>query len=149
MIHQAKKMIGAKAPLVALVTILAAGLAGCAGGAGGAASVDCPAFEDVEHADMVHIEIKDMAYSPASASVRAGQWILWTNAEPIGHTVTPFSAAKWGTPGSGSAPDEYLMDGETWAWCFSSPGTYEYYCVPHATKSGDRYVGMVAKVIVS
>lgn len=90
-----------------------------------------------------------MAFDPKELRVPAGSWVKWTNHEAIGHTVTPDDTAKWGNPGSGDAPDQFLNEGDAWTFCFEKAGSYAYHCAPHATRSGSSFVGMTGTIVVS
>lgn len=131
-------------PAAALVTALV--LSGCTAPA--PAPVDCAPFDETPHDQMLHVEMKDMAFNPKDATVAPGTWVMWINGEDIGHTVTPVDAGLWGTEGSGSSPDQYLMEGDVWAHCFTTVGEYPYYCIPHATRTDSGYVGMVGSITV-
>lgn len=96
------------------------------------------------------VVMKDLKFSPATLTVPVGATVTWTNEDPMGHTVTPTDAILWGTQGSGSDPDDWLQQGGTWAHTFTKPGTYTYYCIPHASKSSDgSYRGMTGTIVVT
>lgn len=95
------------------------------------------------------VVMRDIKYAPLTLRVATGATITWTNEDPMGHTVTPTDKAAWGSEGSGDAPAAWLQQGDTWSFTFTKPGTYQYFCLPHASKRSDgSYAGMVGTVIV-
>lgn len=138
-----------KAPiLIATLLVSALGLAGCTD------SVDTtdPASSggsavDVHEGDLT-IDMVDVGFSPKEVRIHAGTLVTWVNRDDMGHAVSPDDKAQWGTEGSGDAPDQWMNQGDTWSWTFTTPGTYHYHCPPHATKAGNGYMGMVGTIIV-
>ena len=119
-----------------IVRIVAASgaLAFCMGGS--AALAECDLTQVVE------VEIKNMAFVPATVTACVGQTIRWTNNEPtaprrIAHTVTadptlarrpesvllPAGALPFASP--------ILAPGEKFEWVASVAGEYRYFCRPH------------------
>lgn len=96
------------------------------------------------------VDLKDIKFSPAALTVAPGTTVTWTNKDPMGHTVSPTDPAQWGSEGSGNEPDAWLQEGDAWSFTFEKPGTYTYYCLPHASKAKDGpWKGMVGTIIVS
>ena len=79
------------------------------------------------------VEIKDFTFSPADLHVKAGTVVEWINLDSAQHTVTS-------TSGPESFDSKALKKDQKYAFTFSKPGTYEYYCSLHP--------GMSAKVVV-
>jgi plastocyanin len=135
-----------------LALALLLSLAGCTANdtdkSAGSAGVVVPAAT-VDHATATHVDMKDIEFQPAHLEVAAGTIVLWTNQDDFGHTVTPDDTDAWGTPGSGSDPSNYLNKDGIWAFRFDRPGTYVYHCIPHATKTGTGYIGMIGTVVVN
>lgn len=86
------------------------------------------------------ILILNYAYIPAQLTVPAGATVTWVNQDSVGHTVTE------GDPNSPKQPNVRVFDssgeiitgkvalmgaGESWSYTFTTPGTYEYYCIVH------------------
>lgn len=95
------------------------------------------------------VRMIDLKYSPATLTVGVGTLVTWTNDDAMGHTVTPTDEAQWGTEGSDPDPAKWLQEGESWSFTFTQPGTYKYYCIPHASKGTDgEYRGMVGSIVV-
>lgn len=85
--------------------------------------------------------MKDVKFSPASLTVPSGTTVTWTNKDSFDHTVT----ADDGSYDSGN-----LAQGKTWSHTFNAPGTYHYYCKPHASKGSDgAYKGMTGTIVVT
>jgi plastocyanin len=76
--------------------------------------------------DTVHIEIRGAIF-PAEITVPAGTTVIWTNADPLVHTVTA-QRGEWGSPA--------LRHGERFAHRFSTPGRHHYLCAPHPHMAG-------------
>lgn len=96
------------------------------------------------------VRMENIQFNPAQVEVRVGATVTWTNDDAVAHTVTPTDKTLWGTEGSGDAQAKWLQKGKSWSFTFTKPGTYKYYCIPHASSDGHGdYAGMVGTVIVS
>lgn len=82
------------------------------GGGGGAVAAD------------VTITISGFAFSPSSASVKAGQTVAWRNADSVSHTATADGSGGFDTgniaPGATSGPIK-----------MSAAGSFAYHCAIH------------------
>ncbi len=119
-------------------------LAGCSSApveAGDASGGDA---DDASH----QIVMRNMAFSPKSMTVHVGESVTWTNQDSMGHTVSADDPTQWGTRGSGDNSTDWLQKGQTWSHTFTEPGTYHYYCKPHASGSMGARQGMVGTIIV-
>jgi plastocyanin len=87
------------------------------------------------HASSVAVDIKDLAYSPASIQVAPGDTVTWTNSEEImPHDVT---SGTFGQPDVGQLfASEIMMPGNTFTATFSEPGEFVYVCKLHPTMTG-------------
>ncbi len=66
--------------------------------------------------------IQSYSFLPATAAVRVGSTVTWTNDDPLAHTVT----------GTDKGFDSGRMGpGSTFSVTFSEPGTFEYLCTLH------------------
>ena len=82
------------------------------------------------------VDMSSFSFKPAEVHILPGQTVLWTNSDPVQHTVT----ADDGSFDSG------LVDaGTTFSMSFDAPGAYQYYCQPHGGPGG---VGMSGVVVV-
>jgi plastocyanin len=92
-----------------------------------------PAF--AQDADAT-VDMVGLTFAPKEIHVGPGATVLWTNSSPLAHTVT----ADDGSFDSGNVdPDS------TFSVTLDTPGTYQYYCVPHGTAG---LHGMAATIIV-
>jgi len=82
-----------------------------AGGGGGASAVT----------------MQNLAYNPATLSVKVGTKVTWTNQDGIAHTVT-FD--------TGGATSDLLVTGATYEQTFSTAGALAYHCKIHPTMTG-------------
>jgi len=77
--------------------------------------------------------MKDIAFKPASVTVKKGGTVKWTNDDSVGHDVTEESG-----PGpkfkSGSAGG--LQGGDTFQQKFDAAGTVKYVCTVHPNMKG-------------
>jgi plastocyanin len=73
------------------------------------------------------VDIRQFKFSAATLAVPAGTTVVWTNRDEELHTVT--SAERvFASPG--------LDAGETFAFTFTTPGTFRYYCALHPHMTG-------------
>ena len=71
--------------------------------------------------------MRNMAFAPGRMEIAAGTTVQWTNNDPLAHTVTA---------ANGSFDSGLIQPGQTWAYTFSTPGTYDYACTPHPFMKG-------------
>ena len=126
------------------IGLIVLAIAGCSGPAAQSSE-----NQDAAAQDSAAVSMQNVAFSPKAVTVKVGATVTWINQDSMGHTVTPADKAQWGTDGSGDGVSEWLQRGQSWSHTFTQPGTYEYYCKPHASmgSSGD-YQGMVGVVHV-
>lgn len=72
--------------------------------------------------DTVKVSIKNLAFGQKRIEVTQGTVIVWTNEDPLTHTVT----AAGDVFDSGE-----ILSGASWAHRFDEPGTFEVSCDPH------------------
>lgn len=100
-----------------------------------------------------------VAFDPVRLTVGVGDEVVWENTSSRGHTVTAYESAlpagaeffASGGYGSEAAAREAwrseiggrLTTGDTFRHTFETPGTYEYFCIPH------EQAGMVGTVEVT
>ncbi len=77
------------------------------------------------------MSIGGFAFAPDAVTVSPGQPIIWTNTDPVPHTVT--STEKHWDSG-------VIRAGESYRLSLDRPGTYTYYCAIHPH--------MTAKIVV-
>jgi plastocyanin len=76
----------------------------------------------------VSVKIAQLAFSPASVNVPVGGTVIWTNSDPVGHTVTSM--------GRGPLGSATVNAGGTYSYTFTTAGTYMYYCAVHPDMMG-------------
>lgn len=100
--------------LILLAGVAALALGGCA------SSAEPPA-------DAVRILVKDMAYTPSTVTISAGQTVIWEFDDPgVPHNAVALD---------GSFQSKLLMEG-TFEHTFNSPGTVDFRCTPHPEMVG-------------
>jgi plastocyanin len=67
------------------------------------------------------------AYEPATLTVSAGTMVRFVNLDDDVHTISH----RGGLFESG-----LLFKGDSWTYVFNTPGTYEYFCLPHPWMQG-------------
>jgi plastocyanin len=97
--------------------------------------------------DGARIIAMGLAFTPTDLTVPAGTTVRWVNKEAITHTVT---SGPWGDVNKSTGlrgfqtPDGTFdhtlspkgQDGDTFAFTFTRPGTYQFFCRPHAGMFG-------------
>lgn len=83
----------------------------------------------VRAGSVVMIDVSDFAYHPQTITIQVGDTIQWNNNDAVDHTATSVSGAP-------AAFDVYLAAGAWGSQTFDTPGTYDYYCIPHPFMTG-------------
>ena len=76
------------------------------------------------------VMIKNFAFSPATLTVKTGSTVTWTNQDVAPHQV----ASDPGTPVAFSS--DSLVNGASYQFTFTQPGTYTYHCTIHPNMKG-------------
>jgi plastocyanin len=78
--------------------------------------------------NVTEVDIKNLAYNPASVEIPVGGTVTWTNSDSFPHTVTGMdrSVLQSGT----------MDPGATFSKTFDKAGTYDYFCEFHANMKG-------------
>lgn len=79
-------------------------------------------------ADAVMVDIRDLAYDPATIEISAGTTVTWMNSDTVPHTAT---AQDRDVLQSGT-----LDAGDTFSQTFDAPGTIDYFCEFHPNMKG-------------
>jgi plastocyanin len=90
-----------------------------------AAAVAFPAAS-AQAAD-AEVQIDQFAFAPQRVTVKVGTTVTWINHDDIPHTVT--SSSK-------SFKSNALDTKDKFAFTFTTPGTYEYFCSLHPHMTG-------------
>jgi plastocyanin len=124
-------------------------LAGCGGGSGGTAPVGqgaepaqpaphaMPAPEakptqakaPEKPADPNQVFIDNFTFNPRQLTVTAGTRVTWLNRDDVPHTATSTSKPRAFNSGN-------LDTDERFSHVFTTPGTYEYFCILHPKMTG-------------
>jgi plastocyanin len=70
------------------------------------------------------ITIANFAFSPAGATIAAGDTVTWTNTDQAPHDVTV-------TSGPVAIHSPTIATGQSWTYTFTTPGSYSYICSIH------------------
>ncbi|HEU5050477.1 MAG TPA: cupredoxin family copper-binding protein [Gemmatimonadales bacterium] len=77
--------------------------------------------------DTVRVAISGLRFRPGSIVVAPGTTVLWTNDDPVEHTVTS---------DDGALESGLIPAGGTWSATLTREGELEYHCRPHPTMRG-------------
>ena len=77
------------------------------------------------------VHMVNFVYAPALLTVQAGTTVSFVNDDTDTHTVSSLR---------GAFESGVMEKGGTWTYTFDTPGTFDYYCIPHPF--------MLARVIV-
>lgn len=137
----------------ALATASLLALAACGSGdAGAAAPAQSPAATETDGGTRAAaaVDVRGIAYDPASLRVPAGTEVVWTSADAgVAHTVTSGAPGTDAIPGvstAGPPETDGTFDGDLpdagadFSFTFSETGTFAYFCEIHPS--------MTAEVIV-
>jgi plastocyanin len=83
--------------------------------------------EAVRKPATVRVTIEAMKFSPAGATARPGDTIVWTNSDLVAHTVTSEA---------GLFDSKLIPPGGTWKYIVKKTGAFEYKCSYHLPMSG-------------
>jgi plastocyanin len=75
------------------------------------------------------VEAVNFAFSPTTIEVNVGDTVVWTNRDSVGHLILA----------DGAEPlfkSTLLLQGQTFRYTFTTPGTYTYICQPHPRMVG-------------
>jgi len=75
-----------------------------------------------------NINIMGYTFSPSNLAIKSGDTVIWTNLDPMAHTITSDS----GTELNSSS----LSNGQSYSHTFSTVGTFAYHCSVHANMKG-------------
>lgn len=99
-----------------------------------------PADTVAPNGETVDVIAIDNTFRPDTTEITAGTEIHWENKGHNDHNVLPADDAQtWGVDVGDFKP------GDEYAFVFSTPGTYHYYCSLHGTKDA----GMIGTIVVT
>jgi plastocyanin len=67
----------------------------------------------------------NLAFSQPNLTISAGTAVRWINGGSMLHTVTPDGHSEWSSA-------DLAPGGASFTHTFNTPGTYDYFCTPHA-----------------
>jgi plastocyanin len=89
------------------------------------------------------VAMQKSRFEPAQVSVPAGETVVWTNNDSVGHTVTADDGSFDSNPTCGSVGGACMTKGQTFQFTFSQPGKVAYYCRVHGGPGGRGMSGAV------
>ena len=119
--------------IAATVVIAALAVAGC-GGSGKnkvAPLTNAPAGTKTaatSSGGAVSIDMQNIAFSPATTTVKVGQKVIWTNKDSVDHNVTATAGASFKSKNFGK--------GGTYEFTPTKAGTIKYVCTLHPGMDG-------------
>ena len=72
--------------------------------------------------DFIEVPMRNNLYEPAELPVSAGTTVRWVNYDSDIHTVSQRG---------GGFESGLLFNRDAWTYVFNTPGTYDYFCLPH------------------
>ncbi|MGH8972140.1 MAG: plastocyanin/azurin family copper-binding protein [Acidimicrobiia bacterium] len=90
------------------------------------------------------VALERSRFEPARVSVPAGETVVWTNNDSVGHTVTADDGSFDSHPSCGSIGGTCMTRGQTFQTTFSKPGTFPYHCRVHGGPGGRGMAGTIA-----
>lgn len=80
-----------------------------------------------EDSGRFRIDIKNLAFGPATLRIKVGQTVEWVNGDPLAHTATA-DDKSWGSG--------FISQGGRFAHRFTAVGSFPYHCEPHPQMRG-------------
>jgi plastocyanin len=74
---------------------------------------------------------RPFAFAPMELTVSPGTTVRWVNDDDVFHTVTSTATLQPRSP-SGLFDKSLFRKGDVFEHRFTSPGTFHFYCQPHA-----------------
>jgi plastocyanin len=107
--------------LLLIVGVFAASCGG-GGGSGGTTATTPTTAGTATTAGGVGVVMKNLAFDPATVTIKAGESVIWTNLDSMNHTVVA---------DNGEFKSSDLANGATFSFKFDKAGTYAYHCSIH------------------
>jgi plastocyanin len=150
-----------KFSLAAALALAGLALVACEGGNGGNQIPPPPGpltWNIVTGGSAQSEAVQALDFYPNSITIHAGDTVTWTNFTSIPHTVSIPPAGQSPPPGrpnpapvggtifdnSAYISSGFLLNGQTYAVTFSTPGTYAYYCMVHPPEMTGQIVVLPA-----
>jgi amicyanin len=114
-----------------VLLILACIIAGCSSSSSSSSGpAPSGAASPAPAASVPAISIKNMAFSPATLTVKAGTTVTWTNDDTVPHTVVSADGS------SAVYKSSLLASGASFPFTFKEAGAYSYHCGIHPSMKG-------------
>lgn len=84
--------------------------------------------QQAEESPMAKVMIEDYSFNPNQLTIKPGTKVVWTNHDPVDHTVVSSEKDLFTSP--------LLASGESFEHTFEKPGQYEYICSLHPAMRG-------------
>jgi plastocyanin len=75
------------------------------------------------------VEMKDIAFQPATIRVRTGETVTWVNQDSVQHDVVNVKEGE-------QPKSELFNEGQTYEWTPTEAGTVQYVCSVHPNMKG-------------
>jgi amicyanin len=113
--------------LLVLSTVIVSAMMALVFGLAAAAPGRLLASPPADQGDAHRVTIDNFNFAPATLTVSAGTTVTWVNRDDVPHTVVS-TEKKFKSP--------VLDTDEQFAYKFTEPGTYEYFCSIHPKMTG-------------
>jgi plastocyanin len=97
----------------------------------GTATATTPSTATGGGAGETRVAMKNLAFDPASVTIRVGGTVTWTNEDSMNHNVVA---------DNGEFESSMLAKGAAFSSTFATPGTYAYHCGIHPSMTGEVIV---------
>jgi len=114
--------IGAAVLLLSLAVLLVTACGGGTGGAYGTTPTTASTPTTSGGGGGAQVVMKNLAFDPATVTIKVGESVTWTNQDSTNHTVTA---------DNGEFNSDQLANGATFSFKFDKAGTYAYHCSIH------------------
>jgi plastocyanin len=122
-----RRRAGLAAPVLAVAALMVVTVAGSGGGATTSAAAARPAPGPAA-AGPAAVEMRNVAFSPRSVTLKTGQPVTWTNAERVPHNVVASFGARFRSAN--------LLQHQAFSFRATRPGTIRYSCTLHQGMTG-------------
>jgi plastocyanin len=79
-----------------------------------------------------NVAIAEYKFTPTVTVVQRGDTVIWTNNDPVAHTVTSDSGTELNSP--------LIASGTSYSHLFNISGTFDYHCSIHSMMKGEVIV---------
>ncbi len=122
-----RKVVVAGVVVLALLALsLVASSCGGTGGTGTTTAQSTPSTSGGAGGG-AEVVMKNLAFTPASVTIKVGESVTWTNEDSTNHTVVA---------DNGEFTSDQLANGATFSFTFDKAGTYLYHCSIHPSMKG-------------